>query len=131
MRGLTEVRYILVDEADFIPQGQQDNIRHVVERYRTKSDSIIILVSTPNLPGGLFERIELEPDDTCIYHKLRLDYKYGIHKVYSESTSVKHLVDRVYAGICIAVWWYSGNSFSHYSIDVAVEKGELPMILLI
>ena len=124
VRGLTEVRYILVDEADFIPQGQQDNIRHVVERYRTKSDSIIILVSTPNLPGGLFERIELEPDDTCIYHKLRLDYKYGIHKVYSESDIGEAFRSPGFMReFALQYGAYNGNNFSHYSIDVAVEKG--------
>jgi hypothetical protein len=83
MRGLTDVKFILLDEADFIPIGQQDNARSVSERYRAKSDPIIAMVSTPNLPDGLFEQIENEDQRTCIYHKMFLDYTYGIDKVYS------------------------------------------------
>ncbi|MFL6325808.1 MAG: hypothetical protein ACJ72C_13780, partial [Nitrososphaeraceae archaeon] len=31
-------------------------------------------ISTPNAPDGLFERIEKESEDTCIYKRLFLDY---------------------------------------------------------
>jgi hypothetical protein len=83
MRGLTDVKFILLDEADFFPPGQQENARSVSERYRAKSDPIIAMVSTPNLPGGLFEKIENEDPKTCIYHKLFLDYTIGLGKVYT------------------------------------------------
>jgi hypothetical protein len=68
MRGLTDVKLILIDEGDFFPPGEQENARIVSERYIGKSDPIIVMVSTPNLSGGLFEKIELEDDKTCIYH---------------------------------------------------------------
>ena len=32
------------------------------------------MVSTPNAPDGLFERIEKEPEETCLYRRLFLDY---------------------------------------------------------
>jgi hypothetical protein len=32
----------------------------------------------------LFERIEKEPEETCIYKRLFLDYTYGIGRIYSE-----------------------------------------------
>jgi hypothetical protein len=41
------------------------------------------MVSTPNGPGGLFERIEKEPEETCIYKRLLLDYTYGLDKIYT------------------------------------------------
>ena len=41
------------------------------------------MVSTPNAPSGLFEKIEKEPFDTCIYKKVFLDYTYGVGKIYS------------------------------------------------
>jgi hypothetical protein len=41
------------------------------------------MVSTPNAPDGLFERIEKEPEQTCIYKRLFLDYTYGIGKIYT------------------------------------------------
>ncbi len=41
------------------------------------------MVSTPNGPGGLFERIEKEPEETCIYKRLLLDYTYGLERIYT------------------------------------------------
>ena len=41
------------------------------------------MVSTPNAPGGLFEKIEKEPEETCIYKRLKLDYTYGLDKIYT------------------------------------------------
>src|SRR5919197_3632098 len=43
----------------------------------------IVMVSTPNAPDGLFERIEKEPEDVCLYKRLFLDYTYGIGKIYT------------------------------------------------
>ena len=57
----------------------------VSERYIAKSDPFIVLVSTPNAPGGLFQRIQQEPEDTCLYKKIFLDYTYGLDKIYTKS----------------------------------------------
>ena len=43
------------------------------------------MVSTPNAPGGLFQRIQQEPEDTCLYKKIFLDYTYGLDKFYTKS----------------------------------------------
>ena len=82
MRGLPYVSFILLDEADF-PPGQQQDARDVSERYIAKSYPYIVMVSTPNAPEGLFERIEKEPEDTCLYKQIFLDYTYGISKIYT------------------------------------------------
>ncbi|MGB8024214.1 MAG: hypothetical protein WCF06_07845 [Nitrososphaeraceae archaeon] len=67
MRGLPNVSFILLDEADFFPPGQQADARDVSERYNAKSNPYIAMVSTPNAPEGLSERIEKESEDTvCI-----------------------------------------------------------------
>ena len=58
MRGLSNGSFILLDEADFFPPGQQQDARDVSERYIAKSNPYIVMVSTPNAPEGLFERIE-------------------------------------------------------------------------
>jgi hypothetical protein len=42
------------------------------------------MVSTPNNPGGLFYNIENEPDDICLYKRLKMDYDYGIGKYTQE-----------------------------------------------
>lgn len=41
------------------------------------------MVSTPNAPDGLFEKIEREPENTCLYKRLLLDYTYGLDKIYT------------------------------------------------
>jgi late competence protein required for DNA uptake (superfamily II DNA/RNA helicase) len=74
MRGLSNVSFILLDEADFFPPGQQQDARDVSERYIAKSNPYIVMVSTPNAPEGLFERIEKEAQDTCLYKRIFLDY---------------------------------------------------------
>jgi hypothetical protein len=48
----------LLDEADFFPRGQQADARDVSERHIAKSNPYIVMVSTPNAPDGLFERIK-------------------------------------------------------------------------
>ena len=53
------------------------------ERYIAKSNPWIVMVSTPNAPDGLFEKIEREPESTCLYKRLFLDYTYGLDKIYT------------------------------------------------
>jgi hypothetical protein len=83
MRGIQNVSFILLDEADFFPPGQQQDARDVSERYIAKSNPYIVMVSTPNAPEGLFESIEKEPAETCLYKRLFLDYTYGLNKIYT------------------------------------------------
>ena len=73
-------------------KGEQEDVRHVSERYIGKSDPYIVMVSTPGAPGELFYQIENEPEDTCIYKRLKLDWTVGLHKIYSEEEieKVKH-----------------------------------------
>ena len=63
-RALDNPKFILLDESDFFRNGEQEDVRHVSERYIGKSDPYIVMVSTPNNPGGLFYNIEAEPEDT-------------------------------------------------------------------
>ena len=74
-RGLSP-RVVFLDEADFFPTTQQEEARHVSERYIVKTNPHIIMVSTPNLPGGLFERMEKEKNS--IYEKVMLPYTIGL-----------------------------------------------------
>ena len=71
-------------ENGFVYQYKQQDVRHVSERYIAKSDPYIVLVSTPNGSGGSFERIEKEPEETCLYKRLLSDYNYGLDKIYSQ-----------------------------------------------
>jgi Terminase RNaseH-like domain len=124
MRGLPNVSFILLDEADFFPPGQQADARDVSERYIAKSNPYIVMVSTPNAPEGLFERIEKEAEDACLYKRLFLDYTYGIGKIYTaeeiekakQSPSFEREYNLKYLGKI-------GNVFHTKDIEAAIEKG--------
>jgi hypothetical protein len=124
MRGLPNVSFILLDEADFFPPGQQQDARDVSERYIAKSNPYIVMVSTPNAPEGLFERIEKESEGTCLYKRMLLDYTYGIGKIYTaeeiqrakQSPSFEREYNLKYLGKI-------GNVFHTKDIEAAIEKG--------
>jgi hypothetical protein len=89
-RSLEQPKFIFLDESDFYAVGQQQDVRDVSERYIAKSNPWIVMVSTPNMPGGLFETIEREPADTCLYHRIFLDYTWGLNKIYSPELELLH-----------------------------------------
>ncbi len=65
-----------MDEGDFFERNEQDEARTTAERYIIKTHPYIIFVSTPNLPGGLFDRMEKE--EPSQYHKVFLPYVVGL-----------------------------------------------------
>ena len=65
-RALDNPKFILLDEADFFRKREQD-VTHVSERYIAKSNPLIVMVSTPYAPDGLFYSIEKELEESCIY----------------------------------------------------------------
>lgn len=81
-RALDNPKFILLDEADFFRKGEQ--VRNVSERYIAKSNPYIVMISTPNSPGGLFDKIERESEKTCMYNRIHLDYTYGLGKIYAK-----------------------------------------------
>jgi hypothetical protein len=124
-RSLTNPKFIFLDEADMFRKGEQEDVRHVSERYIGKSDPYIVMVSTPAGPGSLFYQIEAEPEDTCLYKRLKLDYTYGLNKIYTEEEieRAKHSpsFDREYR---CQFSGFIGNVFSEIQILKAIELGE-------
>ena len=124
MRGLPNVSFILLDEADFFPPRQQADARDVSERYIAKSNPYIVMISTPNAPDGLFEKIQKESEDTCLYKRIFLDYTYGIGKIYTaeeiekakQSPSFEREYNLKYLGKI-------GNVFHTKDIESEIEKG--------
>jgi hypothetical protein len=120
MRSLQKVSFILLDEADFFPPGQQRDARDVSERYIAKSNPYIVMVSTPNAPEGLFENIEKEPEDTCLYKRIFLDYTYGIGKIYTAEEIQKA---KQSPSPSFEYLGKIGNVFHTKDIEAAIEKG--------
>jgi hypothetical protein len=82
------------------------------------------MVSTPNAPDGLFEKIEKETEDFCIYKRLLLDYIYGLDKIYTreeienakQSPSFEREYNLKYLG-------HIGTVFHTKDIAAAIEMG--------
>jgi hypothetical protein len=83
------------------------------------------MVSTPNAPHGLFERIEKESEETCLYKRLFLDYTYGLDRIYTRgeiekakaTPSFEREYNLKYLGLI-------GNVFHTKGIESAIEKGK-------
>jgi hypothetical protein len=93
----------------------------VVERYRLKTKSKIVMVSTPYRPGGLFQQIELDQDSP--YHKLFLHYSIG-GKIYNpeeiEKERQQFYFKREYElNYSVAI----GNIFTEPEIEACEELG--------
>jgi len=78
MRGLANPSMIFLDEADFFPASLQSEVLTVAERYIAKSNPHIILCSTPNMPDGLYAKIE--KDKNSMYEKVYLPYTIGLEQ---------------------------------------------------
>lgn len=79
-RGLNP-QFVFLDEADFFPPQMQVEARMVSERYIAKTDPYICMVSTPNLPLGLYDTMERE--ENSIYIRKKMGYELGLDKVFT------------------------------------------------
>ncbi|CAN5442332.1 hypothetical protein BH18THE1_BH18THE1_09680 [soil metagenome] len=61
IRGYFEASYIWVDESDHMEPSIQEELFNAIGPYEEKSNSKIILSSTPNRPDGLMQSIEKDP----------------------------------------------------------------------
>ena len=88
-RSLTNPAFILLDESDMFRTSEQEEVRHVTERYVGKSNPFMVMVSTPGDPLGLMASMKKEPEETCIYRRLFMDWTYGLNKIYSAEDIAK------------------------------------------
>ncbi|MGI8832029.1 MAG: hypothetical protein ACR2IS_05255 [Nitrososphaeraceae archaeon] len=124
-RSLTSPKFILIDEADYFSKAEQDEVRHVAERYIGKSDPFIVLCSTPNAPNGLMQKIEQEPIETCIYKKVFLDYTYGVGKIYTQEEIAKAKMSPSFSReYQLQYLGLEGNVISPTAIDRVLELGD-------
>ncbi len=83
------------------------------------------MVATPNAPGGLFYNIEAEPEETCLYKRLKLDYHYGLGKIYTneeiEKAKLSPGFEREFG---LQYLGKTGNVFSSLQINKAIQLGE-------
>lgn len=78
MRGQPNVSFVLVDEGDYFPPREQENVLTIPTRYVGKSQTWIAMVSTPKHIGGLFHTIENDPSTP--FKKFIFSYEWGMKK---------------------------------------------------
>ena len=118
LRGYAKVFWIMLDEADFFRPNEQREARAAAEGYRLKSAPWIILVSTPNKRGGIYETIEKQDESEHGYKKLEYLYQRGLGKIYDpgeiEAESRKGYFKREYCGLYD---YDTGNLFPLATLD--------------
>ena len=121
-RGLEKPAFFLVDEADMFTNETHWDARAAIEGASTKSDPWVVFVSTPNKPGGFMETFLNEEDSK--YYKLKLDYRIGIGKIYTQQeidqakedyTTFQREYDLKFLGSV-------GTCFSQSKIDAIVRQ---------
>lgn len=126
MRSLPNPQFIFLDEADFFPNKEQTNARNASERYIAKSNPFIVMVSTPNLPGGLYESIEKESEETCIYRRVFLPYTVGLGMIYTaeeiDRAKASPSFEREYN---LQYGYGIGNIFPHALVDACTCNYDL------
>lgn len=126
MRGLANPKCIFLDEADFFPNSLQKESTVIAERYIAKSSPHIILVSTPNMPNGLFDNIE--KDTNSIYHKLMLPYTVGLGRIFTEEeiaqAKLSYSFEREYN---LKYGLNDGNMFNNEMVDKCTEEYDLKL----
>ena len=122
LRGYMEAAYLFIDEGDYFNPKEQDELGPAITAYEEKSNGKTIMVSTPNAPGGLFERIE--KDKNSKYKKLFLDYTYGLDKIYDrEFIEKKKLEPEFEREYNLKYLGTIGNLLSQSKIQTAIDTG--------
>jgi hypothetical protein len=81
MRGLSDVSFVLLDEADFFPPGQQQDARCIREVHCEIKSLVNNGINTKC--ARWFVRKNKEPEEICLYKRLLLDYTYGLDRIYT------------------------------------------------
>jgi hypothetical protein len=125
-RGLPNVSFILADEAAFFTNLFE--VRSIVDRYVLKSDSIVALTSTPSHEGDLMDEIRKEPEESCMFKRLYMDYAVALDKLFTpdEINNARRTSPAFEREFNLSFTHTIGNVFSTASIERAIELGRLP-----
>ena len=119
-RGLPNVVYMLDDEFDFFPPGQQLEAMAVQQRYIAKGNPLTHGISTPNLPGGLLETEEKSELNTVIRFKVDDDYK-NLELVYEQEVK-----NPLYCFIKLPYQIGMNRIYNHNEIQLAMLTPSFP-----
>ncbi len=123
VRGYMDAAYLFIDESDYFDKLVQQELEPAIMAYEEKSKGKTIMVSTPNAPGGLFERIER--DKNSKYMKLFLDYTYGLGTIYDPAYIARKKLEPEFAReYNLQYLGLIGNTFHTADIERAISLGK-------
>src|SRR6185369_2462714 len=122
LRGHVDVSYIFIDEADFFERIEQTELEAVITAYEEKSKAKIIMVSTPWLPDGLFQKIETDQIFKNTFHKMFLDYTKGLDRIYDNDFIIRKMNEPFFAAeYNLQYAGRIGNIFSQAAINRCIQ----------
>lgn len=131
-RSLPNPKFIMIDEAAFFKMVNDEEIRAIAERYELKSQSKVVIYSTPGLPSGMF--YDLIKEEPTKYAKRYLDYRRGLqpHKcnlgltIYDPTKLDEAKKSPSFEREYNLQWGYgTGNIFPYQLLDKCVEEYDL------
>jgi hypothetical protein len=126
LRSETNVSFILLSEAAFFPLQDSENILSGTLRFRSKSDSYVVLESTPNRPGDLLDRIYNYPDslEYQTFEKIKLGWQLGYDSGHFDKNLIHQQMKTVGWEREYNLKWIgtASNIFSQQSIDSALNS---------
>ena len=131
-RSLPNPKLIMIDEAAFFKMVNDEEIRGIAERYELKSQSKVVIYSTPGLPSGMF--YDLIKEEPSKYAKRYLPYTRGLqpHKsnlgltIYDPTKLDEAKKSPSFEREYNLQWGYgSGNIFPYQLLDLCVEEYDL------
>jgi hypothetical protein len=127
LRGLTDTKLVICDEFAFFDPADQLQVLPVLEAFRQKSDSQIVLLSTPGPMNDVFYNLYQEPPDTCRYHRLYISYEKALGSLISEQEITQAKRQPGFAQefeLKFGTPYSVGSIFSLSDIDRAVSLGK-------
>lgn len=126
LRGATDIKFILCDEADHYDASDSEQLLPILEALLPKSRPKIVLVSTPGPIGSLMYKLYREPDHKCRYRRLYIPYSAAVGTMFTDEEIAKAKLQPNFDVEFALQWGASGtgNVYSHESIERAIEIGK-------
>lgn len=125
LRSPEAMKFIFLDEADFFNPNEFYVVITAATGYTAKTNPHIIMVSTPNLPGGQYDQIE-RGDPANRWHKIFLPYTVGIGTVYTDADIAEaKKLDSFEREYNLKYGYGVGNIFPYQLVDSVIQAYDL------
>jgi hypothetical protein len=126
LRGITNVSFLTLEESSFWHKSEEEEILPIILPLRQKNKDIqIACISTPGRIGSLMHQIHLAPQDKTPFHKVYIDWRQVVGKLFShqeieEASRTNVAFERE---MNLAFGFGMGTLFAYSDLQAAVELG--------